>query len=395
MKNKLDLVILCGGRGTRLGKLTTKTPKPLLKIKNIKFIEYLINFYKKFDIDQVFLLTGYKNSHFKTYNNTNVNFIKINCITEKKPLGTGGAVLNLKSKLKKNFLLINGDSFFNYNFPKFTENFNNTNDICKMLLVNNKNYLSNKKLSRLYINKKGEIFYKKTSNFMNAGIYLIKPKIFKFFNKKGNCSLEDDILPNLIKNKKVVGEIQNGYFVDIGTEENLKFAKKTLLKYSEKSAVILDRDGVINYDYGYVHKWRDLKFRPGVIKALKYLCQKSIKIFIATNQSGIGRGLYSKKTFFEFHKKIKTFLSKKKIFIDDVVYCPHHPKFGNGKYKKNCNCRKPKNGMIKKIINENYLNKKKITMIGDKQSDRDCAKKSNLKFYFAAKNLYKQIKKIY
>ncbi len=395
MKNKLDLVILCGGRGTRLGKLTTATPKPLLKIKNIKFIERLINFYKKFDIDQIFLLTGYKASQFNIYNNTNVNFIKIKCIAENKPLGTGGAILNLKSKLKKNFLLINGDSFFDYNFPKFIKKFNNTNETCRMLLTNNSNYLYNKKLSNLSLNKRKKIFYKKTSKFMNAGVYLIKPKIFKIFNIKGRCSLENDILPTLIKNKKIVGQIQNEYFVDIGTKKNLKFAKKTLMENLEKRSVILDRDGVINYDNGYVHKWSDFKFRPGVIKALKYLCGKSIKIFIATNQSGIGRSLYSEKIFFKLHKKIKTFLSKHKIFIDDVKYCPHHPKFGNKKFKKHCSCRKPKNGMIKKIINENYLDKKKIIMIGDKKSDKECAKKSNIKFFYVAKNLYKQVKKIY
>lgn len=395
MKSKLDLVILCGGKGSRLGNITKSTAKPLLKIDNIRFIELLINFYKKFDIDRIFLLTYYKKKQFKIYDNSNVNFIKIKCVSEKKPLGTGGAIFNLKSILKKNFILINGDSYFDYDYLKFTKNFNTSNEICRMLMVKNTNYFSNKKLSNISLIDNKKIIYKKNSKFMNSGIYLFKKRIFNLFDEKKVISLENDIFPLLIKNKKLTGQIQNGYFIDIGTKKNLSSAKKNLLKIINKKSIILDRDGVINYDYGYVHKYQNFRFKPGVIMALKYLYKKSIKIFIATNQSGIGRGLYSEKDFIKLHKKIKSFLSKKKIFIDDVKYCPHHPKFAKKKFKKNCNCRKPKNGMIKKIINENCLDKKKIIMIGDKKSDMLSAKKSNIKFFYAKKNLYKQISKIY
>jgi D-glycero-D-manno-heptose 1,7-bisphosphate phosphatase len=395
MNSKLDLLILCGGKGSRLGNITKFTPKPLLKIDNTRFVELLINFYKKFDIDRIFLLTCYKKKKFEVYDNSYVNFIKIKCISEKKPLGTGGAIFNLKSILKKNFILINGDSYFDYDYLKFTKNFNTSNEICRMLMVKNTNYFSNKKLFNISLTKNKEIIYKKNSKFMNSGIYLFKKKIFNLLDVKKVVSLENEIFPLLIKNKKLTGQIQNGYFIDIGTKKNLGSAKKNLIKNINKKSIILDRDGVINYDYGYVHKYQNFRFKPGVIMALKYLYKKSIKIFITTNQSGIGRGLYSEKDFIKLHKKIKSFFSKKKIFIDDVKYCPHHPKFAKKEFKKNCNCRKPKNGMIKKIIKENCLDKKKIIMIGDKKSDMLSAKKSNIKFFYAKKNLYKQISKIY
>ena len=100
-----------------------------------------------------------------------------------------------------------------------------------------------------------------------------------------------------------------------------------------------------------------------------------LKFFIITNQSGIGRKIFSEKDFLLLQKKIKIFLLKKNIFIDDVKYCPHHPKFGIGKYRISCNCRKPNNQMIKDLIKDWSINIQKSIMIGDKKSDQLAANK--------------------
>ena len=132
-----------------------------------------------------------------------------------------------------------------------------------------------------------------------------------------------------------------------------------------------------------------------MIEGLKYLNNKSVKIFVATNQSGIGRGYYKIKDFVKLHKEIKNKLANQRIYIDDVKYCPHHPKFAIKKFKKICLCRKPGNKMIKDIIDENSLNKKNIIMIGDKISDFNCAKKSGIKFFYSEKNFFNQVKKLF
>ena len=99
---KIDLVILCGGYGTRLKDITKKIPKPLIKIDNIPFIQYLINFYSTSSyIENIFLLTSYKSEKFfKIYHNKLANLKKITCLKEKKPLGTQGALFNLKKSKK-------------------------------------------------------------------------------------------------------------------------------------------------------------------------------------------------------------------------------------------------------------------------------------------------------
>ena len=93
-----------------------------------------------------------------------------------------------------------------------------------------------------------------------------------------------------------------------------------------KPAAFLDRDGVINYDYGYIHKYKDFKLRPGVIRGLRYLKKNKFKIFIVTNQSGIARGLFTEKDLKLLHKKFRKDLLIKKIKIDEIKYSPYHPK---------------------------------------------------------------------
>ena len=93
----------------------------------------------------------------------------------------------------------------------------------------------------------------------------------------------------------------------------------------KKPAAFLDRDGVINYDYGYIYKYKDFKLRPGVIKGLQYLKERKFNIFIITNQSGIARGLFTEKDLASLHSKLKKNLLKNKIKLDEIKYSPYHP----------------------------------------------------------------------
>ena len=387
----MDLIILCGGKGSRLGSLTKKIPKPLIKIGTRPFLYYLIKYYQRYNFKKIYLLAGYKGNQIKKYfNKKKFNFINVEVIIEKQPLGTGGCLSLIKKKLSKHSLIINGDSFIEYDVRKFLSGkFEN-----KMLLVQNKNYKSNKKLSNLKININKKIYYSKSnSNIMNGGVYCLSNKILKKIDQR-NISLENEIIKKLIFQNKIYGEITKGYFIDIGIRKNLSYATKTLKKNNIKPAAFLDRDGVLNYDYGYVHRYEQFKWMDGSIEALKYLNKKKYRIFVITNQSGIGRGKYTIKDFNTLHQKIKKFLSTKIIYIDDVKFCPHHPIYGISIYKKQCNCRKPKNKLVKDILEEWDIDIKNSFMIGDKISDQQCAKKSNIYFEFRKKNLFYQTRSI-
>ena len=146
-------------------------------------------------------------------------------------------------------------------------------------------------------------------------------------------------------------------------------------------AAFLDRDGVINIDYGYVHKWKDFHFCEGAIEGLKILLSLNFKIIIITNQSGIARGIFSERQYLELTKKYLHELKQKGIQISSVYYCPHHPSFSEKPFD-NCECRKPNPGLYKKAINTYNFSLDKSIAIGDNERDLIAAKRAGIKSMF-------------
>ena len=390
--HSLDLVILAGGKGSRIKSLLKKKPKPMAIFNKKPFLEYIIQSYSKYHFKNIFVLAGYKSGEiFNKFENKHYNCTSITCLKEKKPMGTAGALNILKKKRINDFILINGDTFLEVNLNKLVKSCGE-NSYGSLTLIKNKSYKSNKKLVSMGI-KNNKIIYQKKNNFMNGGVYFFKKKILKFIKNK-NTSLEDQLLPGLIKKRKISGLVVKNFFLDIGTPKNFNRAKNLLLKNCTKAAAFLDRDGVIYYDTGYVHKIKDFKFRPGVITGLKFLRNKNYYVFIVTNQAGIGRGIYNENQFYELQNNLKEKLQKKDIFFDDINFCPYHPDAKIKKYRKITNLRKPGNLMIKQIENKWHIKRKKSFMIGDKISDKICAAKSKLYFEFAKENFHLQVKKI-
>ena len=138
----------------------------------------------------------------------------------------------------------------------------------------------------------------------------------------------------------------------------------------ENNAVILDRDGTLVEDIGYHHKIEDFKLIPSVIEGLKLL--KNYKLFIVTNQSGIGLGIYTLKDFENFNNHLLEELKKHKINIEKIYVCPHKP-------EDNCKCRKPKTKLIKDAEKEFNIDLKKSFVVGDKKIDVELGKKAGCK----------------
>ena len=155
--------------------------------------------------------------------------------------------------------------------------------------------------------------------------------------------------------------------------------------------MILDRDGVINKDFGFVSDIDKFKWVDGSLNLIKYLNKKQ-NIFVVTNQSGIARGYFSEKKL-SYISILK--FSSKKLLYKSIYYCPYHPAAKIKKYRKNKNLRKPKNGMFLKIMKDWNINKKNTIMIGDQISDIEFARNSKIKGYlFNEKNLFSFGRKI-
>ena len=180
------------------------------------------------------------------------------------------------------------------------------------------------------------------------------------------------------------------FFLDIGIPFTLSEAQSLIPKWRSKSALLLDRDGVINIDFGYVHSMNNFKWISGAKETIKMANDLGILVIVITNQAGIARGIYSERQFKLFSKEINNELKDFGAHIDATYFCPHHPTEGINKYKINCKCRKPKNGLIKKAILDWKLQKRKCFLIGDKESDIIAAKKSGIEsqqFFYKKDNL--------
>ena len=209
MKN-LDLVILAGGKGSRI-KNFTSNPKPIVKFNNLYFLDYLIQNYALYNFQNIYILAGYKGYQInKIYKKRKYNLKKINVIIEKTPMDTGGALYSLKKIIKNNFILVNGDSILDINIDKFI-NRKFQNDLIRVALISKKFTKNKNKLSNL-LPKKNRIIIKNNSPYMNSGSYYCNKKLLNIIENK-KVSLENEIIPNLIQENKVAAHvIQNKFF---------------------------------------------------------------------------------------------------------------------------------------------------------------------------------------
>ncbi|MHA4988244.1 D-glycero-beta-D-manno-heptose 1,7-bisphosphate 7-phosphatase [Cetobacterium somerae] len=146
-----------------------------------------------------------------------------------------------------------------------------------------------------------------------------------------------------------------------------------------RKVIFLDRDGTINVEKSYLYKWKDFEFEKNAIEGLKELKNLGYEFIVVTNQSGIGRGYYTEEDLVTLNNQMTEKLKEFGIEILECFYCPHHPEKGIGKYKVDCNCRKPNPGMLLEGIKKYDVDIENSFMIGDKKGDLEAGKKAGLK----------------
>ena len=389
-----DAVILVGGKGARLGNITKRVPKPLIKINKKSFLDQLLSRLIKYNFKKIYLLCAYKKIiFFKKYHNKILHNSKIICISEGNQKGTGGALYGLKNKVKKNFLLLNGDTYFDIDIKQLL-NKKLGKKLVFMTLSNKKRSVNNYKMTNLKIINGVVKFNSKKTNLINGGIYLVNKNILNNINNNYS-SFENDFLYEEIKKNNVIGKYFNNFFIDIGSKEKLNFILKNNSLLQNK-CFFLDRDGVINKEIGYLTSYKKLIFFKGFHNAVKFLNNNNYLVILVTNQAAVGKGLISEEELNSIHNYIKKYLlMKNKSIIDDIYYAPYYKNSKFNKFKKNKFDRKPNPGMILKAAQKWNINLSLSYLIGDKNSDKVAAERSNLKFYFKKNiSLYKQIKNI-
>ena len=222
---------------------------------------------------------------------------------------------------------------------------------------------------------------------VNAGIYVMNATIVNRIYSLP-CSIETDIFPILAREGRLRGSIRDGYFVDIGLPETLQQGRRELLTLRRRPAAFLDRDGVINRDHGYVHRPDQVESIPGAQECVRRLNDLGYRVVVVTNQAGVAHGYYGEEDIIALHNWIQEELAAKGAFIDAFYFCPYHPNARVERFRASHVDRKPNPGMIFRALSDMQIDKRHSFLIGDKDSDTECARSAGIKgFLFTGGNL--------
>ncbi|WP_255002939.1 D-glycero-beta-D-manno-heptose 1,7-bisphosphate 7-phosphatase [Cyanobium sp. HWJ4-Hawea] len=203
-------------------------------------------------------------------------------------------------------------------------------------------------------------------------IKLIRPDIYT----KGG-----DYKPDMSEESRVVAE--NGgksYFMPFlsGFSTTSLVEKIRHPRPLFRKAALLDRDGVINIDKGYVHHWSDFTFLPGAIEGLRLLQGSGYALVIITNQSGLARGYYTSDEYESLNNSLRLHLADNGIELAGIFHCPHHPNGVIEALAVECDCRKPNPGLINQAVEALWLDRDRSILIGDKISDIEAARAAGI-----------------
>jgi D,D-heptose 1,7-bisphosphate phosphatase len=366
-------VILVGGKGKRLGDLAGERPKPFVEISGKPFLDYLISHAACHGVREVVLLAGHAASWIRENYDCSVSGVDIKLCIEEKPMGTAGALLSAADFLDDVFLLLNGDSILNGSWSVLVPLLNDG----KGAVIAARAVEDVSRYGRLVLeSSKVTAFSEKQGvgpGLINAGIYLLRREMVMPLIG-GACSMENDVLPQLITKGAVAGAEVKGYFLDIGLPETLFLARSELKNKLARRAVFFDRDNTLVEDSGYTHKPEDLKWMPGAREAVRAANDDGYGVFVVTNQAGIARGYYDVAAMHEFHAAMQADLYEIGAHIDQFYHCPHHPDGAIPDLSIACSCRKPGTGMLEQAFEDHALSKEGSFMIGDKPKDVACGK---------------------
>lgn len=393
----MDVAILAGGKGTRLG--LDNLPKPMVDFDGLPLLHRQLNALDKAKIfNRVFLLTGYMGSIIKEYF-VDVEFSNINLffIQEKSPIGTAGALAQLSDNISDRFLVVYGDTYFDINLERFVSFDKRLSTPLGTLFIHPNDHPYDSDLVVFGENNLIKKIIPKPHdkdlplrNFANAALYILSNKIFNLPLKFKNKDLGRDIFPE-IPQDKLAGYMSSEYIKDVGTKQRLKSAVDTFrlgesrrknLKHKQK-AIFFDRDGVINQEKTPFVNLSNFEIYDDVSKFMKIARKKGYLLFIVTNQPVIAKGFISIDELDHIHQKLEQYLLNEGIFIDEIKYCPHHPEKGFigelPEFKIVCNCRKPETKMVSDLISHYNIDVNRSFLIGDRYRDIEAGNRSGLK----------------
>lgn len=413
----MKVVIMAGGKGTRIASVRSDVPKPMINIYGKPILEHQIDNLKACGLTDIILVIGYLGDKIKEYFGDGSKFgVNIEYFVEDHPLGTAGALFKMP-QLSEDFLLLCGDVIIDVDFNRFIA-FHKEHHAWASLVAhpNGHPYDSSLLVTEIdapktvggmpedthrvirWMAKEDERTYYK--NRVNAGIELISPELLKETMKNfvprhpetpDKIDLDRDVLKPNIPSGKIFAYDTPEYIKDMGTPDRFYETEKDIesgkvharnLKNKQK-AIFLDRDGTINKMVGFVTKPEQFELIEGAAEAIKAINKSGYLAIVVTNQPVIARGDCTFEELQTIHDKMETELGKVGAFVDAIYVCPHHTDKGfegeRPEYKYNCDCRKPKPGLLLQAAEDFNIDLSESYMIGDSHRDVEAGENARVK----------------
>ena len=413
----MKVVIMAGGRGTRIAELFPNIPKPLIPVDGMPILEREIRSLASQGFKDIILTVGYLADKITAYfGDGSWLGVKIVYFVEETPLGNAGALFQLREKIgNEAFFLLNADAAFDVDFNRMLDYHKehgglvtlfthpNSHPYDSGLIISDKDGHVEKWLSK---EDERPQWY---NNRVNAGLHVIDPKVLELSLKnleiepeigfpKGKVDLDRQILRPLCGTGKMFCYDSPEYVKDMGTPERFHQVEADYKNgvvqaknlHNKQKAIFLDRDGTINKYVGFLRNIDDFELNDGVSEAIKKINQSGYLAIVVTNQPVIARGEVTWEELNEIHRKMETLLGKDGAYIDGIYICPHHPDKGfegeRPEYKMDCECRKPKPGLFLQAANDFNIDITQSYMIGDSENDVEAGKNAGCKESFLLKN---------
>ncbi|MFA6755262.1 MAG: HAD-IIIA family hydrolase [Bacilli bacterium] len=393
-------VIMAGGKGTRISSINKDIPKPMIQIDGMPVLEREIYCLKEQGFVDLIITVNYLKDIIINYFGdgskvspiTNKPFgVHISYYEENEPLGNAGALFKIKDQLKEDFLLINADSIFDVDLNKFVKFHQEKKGLVTLFTHPNSHpfdssiIITNNDDEVLSWIGKNDIHPTWYQNKVNAGLHIVSPLVLDNINTTNPIvDLDKDILKPLANTDKMYAYQSSEYIKDMGTPERYNsvsndfsngIVKDKSLRNKQR-AIFLDRDGTINKYVGFLTNIDDFNLIDGVSEAISKINRSRYLAIVVTNQPVVARGEVSFTELKNIHNKMETLLGNSGAYLDKIYYCPHHPDKGfKGEIpelKIDCECRKPKIGMLIKAQNDFNIDLKKSWFIGDGNNDILC-----------------------
>ncbi len=397
-----QLIILAGGKGTRLKDRLGDLPKPMIPIAGRPLLEHQVELAKAHGFTEVLMFVHHRadliQAHFGDGSRWGVS---VRYIVETEPLGTAGAVLAGFDQLADRFAVMYGDTMVNVDLTRLWQAHERSGADATLLLHPN-NHPFDSDLLELGAHDWVTAFHNRPhpaarwfQNLVNAGLYILDRRAIEPW--RANTQPQDfgkDLFPAMLqRGAKLLGYNTPEFIKDIGTPSRYdwvcaQYAAGIIQRSSLASpqrAVFLDRDGTLVKEVSNqgLSRVDQLELLPGVADAIHELNHAGLRAVMVTNQPVVAKGFCTEADIQLIHNKLESLLGREHAFLDRIYYCPHHPGKGfpgeRPELKIDCDCRKPKSGMFLQAARDLNIDLAQSWMIGDTTTDVLAAKNAGVK----------------